>query len=61
MCVGESTDSLEVLQEAEEELADMTRINTKSTVVLAGDFNARDIDWDDLVPTSAWMQEERPV
>ena len=49
---GESTDSLEVLQEAVEELADMTRNNTKSTVVLAGDFKARDIDWDDLVPTS---------
>ena len=49
---GESTDSLEVLQEAVEELADMTSNNTKSTVVLAGDFNARDIDWDELVPTS---------
>ena len=49
---GESTDSLEVLQEAVEVLADMTRSNTKSTVVLAGDFNARDIDWDNLVPTS---------
>ena len=41
--------SLDSLQDALVELTDL--IKDKSTLVLAGDFNSRDIDWDLLIPT----------
>ena len=35
-----------------EELADITKNSPKSTIIVSGDFNARDIDWDNFAPTS---------
>ena len=43
--------SIDTLQRALDEINDLTKNNHKSTIVVAGDFNARDIDWDNLTPT----------
>ena len=49
---SDTSDSLDTLQLALEELDDLIRSNPRSSIVVAGDFNARDIDWDRLVPAS---------
>ena len=48
---NETSDSLDILQRALDEINDLTKNNHKSTIVVAGDFNAGDIDWDILTPT----------
>jgi len=48
----DNTESLDNLQAAMDELAELMNTNTKSSLVVAGDFNARDIDWDVLLPTA---------
>ena len=48
---SDDTESLDSLQRAMGELADITKNSPKSTIIVAGDFNARDIDWDDFAPT----------
>ena len=48
---SDPTDSLSNLQSALEELAELTKNSPKSSVIVAGDFNARDIDWKMLAPT----------
>ena len=48
---NETSDSIDTLQRALDEINDLTKNNHKSTIVVAGDFNARDIDWDNLTPT----------
>ena len=48
----DNTESLDNLQAAMDELAELMKTNTKSSLVVAGDFNARDIDWDVLLPTA---------
>jgi len=35
-----------------DKLLELMKNNTKSSLVVAGDFNARDIDWDTLLPTT---------
>ena len=48
---SDPTDSLSNLQSTLEELAELTKNSPKSSVIVAGDFYARDIDWKMLVPT----------
>ena len=48
---NDTAESLDTLQAALDEISTITRNNPKATVIVAGDFNARDIDWDSLVPT----------
>jgi len=44
----DSIESLDGLEAAIEDIQDITMNNRKSCVVLAGDFNAKDIHWDTL-------------
>ena len=48
---SDTTESLYSVQLALDEISNMTKNNPKSTIIVAGDFNARDIDLDRLVPT----------
>ena len=48
---SDDTESIDSLQRAMEELADITKNSPQSTIIVAGDFNARDIDWDNFAPT----------
>ena len=49
---NETSDSLDTLQRALDEINDLTKNNHKSTIVVAGDFNARDIDCDSLTKSA---------
>ena len=54
---SDDTESLDSLQRAMEELADITKNSPKSTIIAAGDFNARDIDWNNLLPPETVRQK----
>jgi hypothetical protein len=47
---SDSTQDLDNLEEALLEISDLNKNNPRSTLILAGDFNARDIDWDNMTP-----------
>ena len=48
---NDNAESLDSLQGALEELAELPKNNSRSTVVLAGEFNCCDIDWETQIPT----------
>ena len=47
----DTVDSLKCLESVLEELSKLSQKHPKSTIILGGDFNARDIDWDRLKPS----------
>ena len=48
----DTENSLNSLDSALDELTEMTKNQPRSTIIVGGDFNARDIDWDKLAPTA---------